>query len=96
MVISRKAEIPQVSITVNNSILEQVKQFTYLGQNLYEDGKNSGEVRKISGMAKTKFSQMRKVFTSRSISLATKLRLVKCYVYSSLLYCCKDMAIVLG
>ena len=96
MVISRKAEIPQVSITVNNSILEQVKQFTYLGQNLYEDGKNSGEVRRRIGMAKTKFTQMHKVFTSRKISLATKLRLVKCYVYSSLLYCCKDMAIVLG
>ena len=28
MVISRKAEIPRVSITVNNNILEQVKEFT--------------------------------------------------------------------
>ena len=53
MVISRKAEIPRVSITVNNNILEQVKEFTYLGQNLYEDGKNSGEVRRRIGMAKT-------------------------------------------
>ena len=33
MVISCKAEIPRVSITVNN-ILEQVKEFTYLGQNI--------------------------------------------------------------
>ena len=35
MVISRKAEIPRVSITVKNNLLEQVKEFTYLGQNLY-------------------------------------------------------------
>ena len=77
MVISRKAEIPRVSITVNNNnILEQVKEFTYLGQNMYADGKNSGEVRRRIGMAKTKFTQMRKVFTSRKISLATKLRLL--------------------
>ena len=95
MVISRKAEIPRVSITVNN-ILEQVKEFTYLGQNLYEDGKNSGEVRRRIGMAKTKFTQMRKVFTSRKISLATKLRLVKCYVYSSLLYCCETWTLYLN
>ena len=81
MAISRKAEIPRVSITVNNNILEQVKEFTYLGQNIYADGKNSGEGRRRTGMAKTKFTQMRKVFTSRKISLATKLRLVKCYVY---------------
>ena len=84
MVISRKAEIPRGSITVNNNILEQVKKFTYLGQNMYADGKNSGEVRRRIGIAKTKFTQMRKVFTSSKISLATKLRLVKCYVYSSL------------
>ena len=79
MVISRKAEIPRVSITVNNNIyLEQVKEFTYfIGQNMYADGKNSGEVRRRIGMAKTKFTQMRKVFTSRKISLATKLRLVQ-------------------
>ena len=95
MVISRKAEIPQVNIAVNNNILEQVKQFTYLGLNLYEDGKNSGEVRRRIGMAKTKFTQMHKVFTSRKISLATKLRLVKCYVYSSLLYCCETWTLYL-
>ena len=45
---------------------------TYLGQNLYADGKNSGEVMRRIGMAKIKFTQMRKVFTSRKISLATK------------------------
>ena len=95
MVISRKAEIPRVNITVNKNILEQVKEFTYLGQNLYEGGKNSGEVRRRIGMAKTKFTQMRKVLTSRKISLATKLRLVKCYVYSSLLYCCETLTLYL-
>ena len=89
VVISRKAEIPRVSITVNNNLLEQVREFNYLGQNLCADGKNSGEVRRRIGMAKTKFTQVRKVFTSRKISLATKLRLVKCYVYSSLVYCCE-------
>ena len=45
---------------------------------------------------KTKFTQMRKVFTSRKISLATKLRLVKCYVYSSLLYCCETWTLYLN
>ena len=99
MVISRKAEIPRVSITVNNNLLEQVKEFTYLGQNLCADGKNGGEVRRRIGMAKTKFTQtcqMRKVFTSKKISLATsKLRLVKCYVYSSLLYCCETWTLLL-
>ena len=63
---------------------------------MYADGKNSGEVRRRIGMAKTKFTQMRKVFTSRKISLATKLRLVKCYVYSSLLYCCETWTLYLN
>ena len=47
-------------------------------------------------MAKTKFTQIRKVFTSIKIYLATKLILVKCYVYSSLLYCCETWTLYLN
>ena len=96
MVISRKVDIPRVNISVNNTVLEQVSEFRYLGQNLYEDGKNHEEIRRRIGMAKTKFNQMRKVFTSRTISIATKLRLVKCYVYSTLLYCCETWTLHLN
>ena len=59
---------------------------------------NSGETQFgfMSGSGTHDAILMRKVFTSRKISLATKLRLVKCYVYSSLLYCCETWTLYLN
>ena len=47
------------------------------------------EIKARIGMAKTQFGQLQKILTSRHISLQLRLRLMKCYVYSILLYGCE-------
>ena len=60
MVISRKVEVPKVNISVNNKVLDQVSEFTYLGQNVYKDGKYDIKIRRRLGMARTHFTRMKK------------------------------------
>lgn len=75
-----------VNITIDGNQLEQVKSFKYLEQNVKEDGKGRSEVKSRIEIARYKFSQMKIFFTSLSISMTTKTRLLRCYVPSLLLY----------
>ena len=53
------------------------------------DGKSDKEIKHRIGMAKTAYRQRKKVLArlaSRNIKFATRLRLVKCYVWFVLLY----------
>ena len=89
MVISKKSAIPLVNIYVNNDRLEQVKNFKYLGQTIFDDGKCLDEIKQRIGIAKARFHAMSKVLKSRKISITTRMRLVRCYVYSALCYGCE-------
>ena len=86
MVFSKKADNPNCNIDVRGDILRQVKEFQYLGSWVTSDGKSDKEIKRRIGMAKTAYKKMEKVLASRSIKLATRLRLLKCYIWSVLLY----------
>ena len=86
MVFSKKAEKPNCSIRVNGDVLKQNQEFQYLGSWVTSDGKPDKEIRHRIGMAKTAYRKIERVSASHSIKLATKLRLLKCYVWSVLLY----------
>ena len=58
----------------------------YLGHMLTEDGKNETEITRRIEIARNAFYNMSKSLTSRSIKIETKKRLVKCYIWSTLLY----------
>ena len=75
-----------VCIKVNGQILEQVKKFKYLGQWITEDGRCDLEVKTRIEMARSAFVKLRDVLTSKSVSLNTRKRLVRCYVLSTFLY----------
>jgi len=79
---------------VNGEKINQVKQF-YLGSVVTDDGRcdSDKEIKRQIGIAKSVFRSMEKVLTTRSISMPTKLHLLKCYVWSTLLYGCEDWTI---
>ncbi len=52
-------------------------------------GKCDIDIRRRIGMAKTAYNKIKSVLNSRSITIATRLRLLKCYVWSVLLYGCE-------
>ena len=69
-------------------LLQQVQSFSYLGQLITDDGKSEGEIRCRIGLAKNAFSKRYKLLMNINISLKTRLRQTKCYVWSLLTYAC--------
>ena len=86
MIISKKAVVPRVNIELDGQVLEQVSCFTYLGQTITEDGKCDEEIKRRIGQARSAFNTMRDVLCCRRLPLSSRLRLLKCYVWSTLLY----------
>ena len=44
------------------------------------------DIRRRIGIAKSSFTSMKKVLTSRNIDMAVRVRVLKCYVWTTLLY----------
>ena len=63
-----------------------VNSFNYLGSMLTSDGRCEEEIRRRIGMAKTSFNQMSPVLKDRKLSIPLKVRLLKCLIWSVLLY----------
>ncbi|KAG1656182.1 Transmembrane and TPR repeat-containing protein 4 [Nymphon striatum] len=88
MVISKKKkeEKPKINITIDGNKIEQVRQYTYLGQLLDEDADHEKEIKRRIEISRRAFNNMKGIFVSRKINIKLKLRLVKCYIWSILLY----------
>ena len=89
MVFSKSISTPTCHIDVHGNILEQVQSFIYLGSLCFLDARCEKEIRRRIGIAKSSFTSMNKVFTSRNIDMAVRIRVLKCYVWSTLLYGCE-------
>ena len=86
MIISRANITPKADIYVNGEKLEQVESYSYLGHLITEDGRCEKEIKRRIGIAKNSFNNMKQIFLSKQISVDLKKRMVKCYIYSTLLY----------
>ena len=56
------------------------------GQVVNEEGRNEQEIKIRIAQAKSTFIRMRKILTSKEISLPLRLRMIKCYIYPIVLY----------
>ena len=83
MVFSMSITTPTCHIDVHGDILEQVQSFICLGSLFSSDARCEKEIRRRSGIAKSSFTFMNKVFTSRNIDMVMRLRALKCYVRSN-------------
>ena len=61
----------------------------YLGHIITKTGKSDTEIKRRIAIAKSAFTSLYKVLTSREVSLDTRMRLSKCYICSTLLYGCE-------
>ncbi|CAH1266510.1 Hypp3401 [Branchiostoma lanceolatum] len=69
--------------------LELVKEFTYLGSVISNDGGTTKDVEARIGKAKASFAQLKPIWRARNISVRTKLRILEANVKSVLLYGCE-------
>ena len=89
MGITKRREQLPVQIGLGGDILNQVNSFKYLGSLITEDAKCETDIRARIGMAKAAFGQLRKILVSMSINIRTRVRLLKTYVWSVLLFGCE-------
>ena len=74
-----------ISISIEGKPIQQVDRMVYLGYMATEDGKCDKEIKRRIGIARTAFESMSKIVTSRNISIELRSRIVKCYIWSTLL-----------
>ncbi|KAL1447598.1 hypothetical protein WDU94_009869 [Cyamophila willieti] len=85
MTISKVQNI-QCSLKIEGNTIERVKQYTYLGTNVNEDWDHSREIKIRIEKARSVYNRMKKVFRSHDLTMDTKVRLLRCYVFSVLFY----------
>ena len=68
-----------VKIVINQTQLESVECFKYLGSMLTDGGRCTGEIKCRIAMAKAAFNKKKNLFTS-TLDLELKKKLVKCYI----------------
>ena len=73
-------------VTLNGSPLEEVQSFTYLGSVIDQQGGTDADVKARIGKARAAFIQLKNIWTSKELSLTTKIRLFNSNVKSVLLY----------
>lgn len=77
------------NITLNGQILQNVHSFIYLGREINEHLDHSKEIRRRIEIARSGFIKMRNLLCHLKLSLSTRLRTLKCYIWSLLLYGCE-------
>ena len=89
MGVTKRTEKLRVEAHVNGEAVRQVSSFRYLGSLISEDGRCDAEIKSRIAMAKGNFGKMRRILTNLSLGMNIRLRLLKCYVWSTLLYGCE-------
>ena len=89
MGMTKRTEQLRVEAHVNGEAVRQVSSFRYLGSLISEDGRCDAEIKSRIAMAKSNFGKMRRILTNLSLGMNIRLRLLKCYVWSTLLYGCE-------
>ena len=85
MIVSKTAH-KIVAFQLDGVPIEQISKFVYLGHMASEDGRSDAEIARHTVIAKGAFTNMRKLLTCRSINIRLRLRLLKCYIWSTLGY----------
>ena len=92
MVISKKTT-PECNIFVDGTKLKQKQSFKYLGTLITQDGRSHSEVNTRIAKAKIVFQKMKSILTKKNTPMATRQRVLQCYVEPILMYGCETWTI---
>ena len=74
MKINAKSKEP---VSINNTVVEEVEDFTYLGSKITSDGDSGKDVQSRLTKAKGAFAALKKIWRSKNISMKTKIKIFK-------------------
>ena len=89
MVISKQSDIPVCNILCKGESIKQVDTFKYLGFTITPDARCDTEIKKRITLSEDTFNKMKSIFTNRNIKVYTKIKTLKAYIWSILLYGCE-------
>jgi len=76
----------EIRILLDNIQLEQVTNFVYLGSQITEDAECEQDIKRRAGLASAMVGKLNKIWRSRSISLATKVKVYEALVIPVFMY----------
>lgn len=82
----KKNQTPENDLVINQTIVEKVTSFKYLGSTINTKLDCDEEIKIRCGMARATFQKLNKILLHRSFPLDLRIRVVKCYVWPVLLY----------
>ena len=82
-------ESSNLKIAIDDKELEQVEKFKYLGQHIVNKAESKTEIKTRIAIARTKFGELKSILSSERTQINTRLRVLQCYVHSTLLYGCE-------
>lgn len=86
MVIKKQQDQVPSSLYIKGNKVKQVKTYTYLGTVINQQWDHSQEIKCRIEKARKGFNDMSKLFKSHDVGLHTKIRMIRCYVFSVLYY----------
>lgn len=89
MVVSKSDTPPTCHLIHGQIPIEQVSNFNYLGTMVTSDSRCKKEIRRRIGMSKEAYVRMKNIFNDRKLDIKLKIRLLKTFVWSVLLYGCE-------
>ena len=86
MVITNRKETPRCDIFVRGQQIQQVTAFKYLGSLITSDGRSDKDISARIGMAKAAYSDLKHLLCNKHVTIETRIRVLKCYVWSVMLH----------
>lgn len=80
----------QAHLVIDGDLVEQVSTYKYLGSIVNDQCDPKREVRSRIEQARKTFISMRQFFVRSDLSLELRVRMVRCYIFSVLLYGCES------
>ena len=89
MHVKTREGINEENILIDNTPLENVKDFKYLGSTKTEDWSCTKDIKVRIGMAKQRMVQLNNIWKDHGIKRDLKVKLLKCLVWPVMLYGCE-------
>ena len=86
MIIDRDGKTPQMDIRIDQSQVEQVDKYVYLGHIISNNGTCEMEIKRRIEIARSKFIELKGILTSREIPVSVRVQLTRTLIWSVLLY----------
>jgi len=86
MIIDRDEKTPPMDIRIDQSQVEQVDKYVYLGHIISNNGTCEMEIKRRIEIARSKFIELKGILTSREIPVSVRVQLTRTLIWSVLLY----------